>query len=180
VDSLADKGRTFEDGVEITYRYTFNELARRFEGVRAKIPQILERIGQAGVARAKEVVPSGKTGGFHKSLRYVVEGDNVFLTSDAPYARVLHGGSRQTPGRFVPKIGKRLKKPTITKWVKLAPGKKGRKGYPAVKKRMEVPREDFGTHQVKKKYEWMGKAKQAMMKRAREEILNLIESVFRK
>lgn len=37
-------------------------------------------------------------------------GKRVFIYNTAPYARYVEYGHRQTPGRFVPAIGKRLKK----------------------------------------------------------------------
>ncbi len=73
-----------------------------------------QEIGNSILELAVDNTPVGDTGNLKQSWKVKInktaEGYEVEVSNDVPYATYVEYGHRQTPGRFVPALGKKLKK----------------------------------------------------------------------
>jgi len=74
----------------------------------------LTDLAQEGVRILREEVPKGKTRQMEQSCTYRIEGNKITVLPDVPYAPIIDGEGRTTasPGRYVPRIDKRLVRPS--------------------------------------------------------------------
>lgn len=84
--------------------------------LRKGIEQTGKRVGTQALRQVKEITPTGKVDGGTLKRNWSVVGPsyngNAFvieLINNTEYASYVEDGHRQTPGRYVPAIGKRLK-----------------------------------------------------------------------
>lgn len=94
-------------------QFTTN-LSTALRGTEAAARRALEIIGGMAETHAKEqLVANGSvvTGRLMGSITHEVEGDGraVVIGTNVEYAPFVELGHRQEPGRYVPKLGKRLK-----------------------------------------------------------------------
>lgn len=88
----------------------------------------LEAVGQQAERDVKELTPTGEsyeghTGGTLKNkITHEVRGESVFVGSPTKYSPYVELGHHQKPGRYVPRLGKRLKKSWVDPRPFLKPG----------------------------------------------------------
>ena len=92
-----------------------NRVKAKIDGgkVKQEIEQSTKRVGVQALRQFK-ANPPVDTGGLRRSWtangpNYGGSGWTITLINNADYASYVEEGHRQTPGRFVPAIGKRLK-----------------------------------------------------------------------
>ena len=92
-----------------------NRVKAKIDGgkVKQEIEQSTKRVGVQALRQFKANTPVD-TGGLRRSWtangpNYGGSGWTITLINNADYASYVEEGHRQTPGRFVPAIGKRLK-----------------------------------------------------------------------
>ena len=85
---------------------------RKLEDLPRFIRACLEEAG-AIVKQEMEANAPVRTGALRSSIRVFVEGNSVSITPTVPYAIYVNEGTRPSPGRYVPAIGKRLVNPTL-------------------------------------------------------------------
>ena len=94
----------------------------------------LHAVGQQARRNVAKVTPVGESyaatdysdghigGTLRQSITSDVRGNSVFVGSDLEYAPYVETGHKQKPGRFVPRLGKRLKAKYVAPRPYLRPG----------------------------------------------------------
>jgi len=82
------------------------------EGVRTAIQRALEEAGYA-VKREMEGLSPVRTGALKGSITVILGEGNAWIGPTVPYAGFVEFGTRPSPGRYVPAIGKRLVNPAL-------------------------------------------------------------------
>lgn len=77
--------------------------------LKKKTAMALEAIGLQAERNAK-LACTVDTGRLRNSISHAVNGDTAFIGTNVEYAPYVELGHHQEPGRYVPKIKKRLKK----------------------------------------------------------------------
>ena len=89
------------------------DLLKRLEegGTEEILTEAMGELGQYGLSVAKKNTPVGDTGILRNAWFVAEQGaDKLTLRNNTEYAEYVEYGHRQTPGRYVPKLGKRLKR----------------------------------------------------------------------
>jgi len=82
------------------------------EAIKEAIQQALEEAG-ALIKSEMETLAPVRTGALRSSIMVDVEADRVTVGPQVPYAGFVEFGTRPSPGRYVPAIGKRLVNPAL-------------------------------------------------------------------
>jgi len=91
----------------------FNRLWKeKTDAVKEAIRRALEEAG-ALVKREMETQAPVRTGALRSSITVDVEGDRAIVGPNVAYAPYVEFGTRPSPGRYVPAIGKRLVNPAL-------------------------------------------------------------------
>lgn len=85
---------------------------RKLEDLPRFIRASLEEAGTI-VKQEMEATAPVRTGALRSSIRVFVEGNSVSVMPTVPYAIYVNEGTRPSPGRYVPTIGKRLVNPAL-------------------------------------------------------------------
>jgi hypothetical protein len=72
------------------------------------LPQVKQRVIAEASRLNREIVPRGATGKLQDSFKSEQTEKSVRFWWDAPYAKMVDEGTRESSGRYVPAIGKRL------------------------------------------------------------------------
>jgi len=72
------------------------------------IPTVISRVITEANRLNTEITPKGATGELQNSFRAEQTERTVRFYWDAPYARFVDKGTQESPGRYVPILGKRL------------------------------------------------------------------------
>lgn len=74
------------------------------------IENAMQQLAEYGLGIAKKNTPVGDTGELRRNWDVKeASAERIVLTNNTEYAEYVEYGHRQEPGRYVPKLGKRLK-----------------------------------------------------------------------
>jgi len=95
----------------LSVRFTSNK-SQAIAEVQAAVARALETVGGTAERHVKEKIAqnkSVKTGNLRNSIAHEMRGTNaVAVGTNVQYAPYVEYGHNQQPGRYVPKLGKRL------------------------------------------------------------------------